>query len=652
MQPFTIIALDADAEGTMLPGLPTALRQGQYALSPALQALVRSVPKNELGDRFIGIEAAAIDSTALSWPGELVAYVGVTGNASGPDPASTIGGAELPASSPLVTVLAGLAAFGMLVPTATLISSVLQMNAVSRQRRLAVLHLVGATSGNLRVLAAVENLVIAVPGAVLGTALFYAVRPLAALIPIMGAPVSASDITPSTGVHTAVAAIVVVSSIMISQFTLRSPAPGINRFNEQSTRSSPSSHPLLLLAASCLVSVGSLTLASAGIGGIGTVVVLSCALSGVLLSMAWSGPAITALLGRSLRDRNGAVSLLAGSRLASEPVAGYRAIAGVVVALFVAAAFYGIEIGVASNPLKTGLPPGVFVVKGNEDAIEEAAVDRLSAVHGVSGLDTASFAVVQSKDDAATVWLGSPGLARRLLGLSGGTSGGAISRSSGLEPGGRYTFASGENLDVPSDVSIYDDPGYLVPDAIIVQARRLRIDRVVVSTDGKPATLDRIRTWIWTSASGAGATVTGQPGSLEAKAKARATVGFVIDLGLLGALLTAGLSLATSTIGGVVDRSVPFALLRITGFTLGELRRVVLVEIATPLAAAAATSMVLGTAASMAFMWVVGGYDYVPLLSPEAWLKLAAAVAAALAVAATALLPLDAVTRGDRTRFE
>ena len=58
------------------PGISRLPASGQYYASPALAALIRSVPADELADRFPGRLAGTIGQQALTGPTELVIYVG------------------------------------------------------------------------------------------------------------------------------------------------------------------------------------------------------------------------------------------------------------------------------------------------------------------------------------------------------------------------------------------------------------------------------------------------------------------------------------------------------------------------------------------------------------------------------------------------
>ena len=75
----TISRFDVAATGTSSPVPPGLARDpapGQYYASPALAALLRSTPANQLADRYPGRLAGTIDDAALSSPDSLVIIIG------------------------------------------------------------------------------------------------------------------------------------------------------------------------------------------------------------------------------------------------------------------------------------------------------------------------------------------------------------------------------------------------------------------------------------------------------------------------------------------------------------------------------------------------------------------------------------------------
>jgi predicted lysophospholipase L1 biosynthesis ABC-type transport system permease subunit len=110
------------------------------------------------------------------------------------------------------------------------------------------------------------------------------------------------------------------------------------------------------------------------------------------------------------------------------------------------------------------------------------------------------------------------------------------------------------------------------------------------------------------------------------------------DLAMLVILLLAGCSLAVAVSGSLVERRQPFALLRLAGMQVSELRRIVLIEAAAPLVLVATVSAGLGLAASAAIVALAGAAYH-----PPPWpyfAALAAGLAAAVAVAVASTLPL------------
>ena len=77
----SIERLDVAALGPSAPVPPGISRlpgPGEYYASPALAHLLRTVPADQLGDRFPGTLAGVIGNAALDGPDELAAFVGYT----------------------------------------------------------------------------------------------------------------------------------------------------------------------------------------------------------------------------------------------------------------------------------------------------------------------------------------------------------------------------------------------------------------------------------------------------------------------------------------------------------------------------------------------------------------------------------------------
>ena len=85
----------------------------------------------------------------------------------------------------------------VLFPVLILISTATRLAAARREERFAALRLVGATSGDISVIASVDAVVTALLGAVAGTGLFLAVQPALAAPTLTGTRYFASTVNPT-----------------------------------------------------------------------------------------------------------------------------------------------------------------------------------------------------------------------------------------------------------------------------------------------------------------------------------------------------------------------------------------------------------------------------------------------------------------------
>ena len=130
-------------------------------------------------------------------------------------------------------------------------------------------------------------------------------------------------------------------------------------------------------------------------------------------------------------------------------------------------------------------------------------------------------------------------------------------------------------------------------------------------------------------------------------------LGRVVSLGVVMTMAVAGSGLAVAVAGGLLDRRRPFALLRLSGVTLRDLRSVLMLEAAAPLAAVAVVSCVLGILVCQVLLRVdVADGAVVPLPDPSLAMLVAGGVAGALAIVSLALPLVGPVTDLEETRFE
>jgi predicted lysophospholipase L1 biosynthesis ABC-type transport system permease subunit len=120
---------------------------------------------------------------------------------------------------------------------------------------------------------------------------------------------------------------------------------------------------------------------------------------------------------------------------------------------------------------------------------------------------------------------------------------------------------------------------------------------------------------------------------------------------ILVSLPIAGCTLAASIAAGLADRKRPFSLLRLTGARLAMLRRVVALESAVPLLAAAAVA--IGTGFGAAAMYVSVAQQH-PVVAPGVayYLLTAGGILAALGIIAATFPLLARITGPEVARNE
>src|SRR5580693_7128436 len=201
----TIERLDVAGLGTgapVPPGISTLPASGQYYASPALAALIRSVPASELGNRFPGRLAGTIGQQALTGPTELVIYVGYAPAKLAGLPATTV--VDRIATAPGQQIWSHyfrdafvVAAIAFLFPILILVGTATRLAAARREERYAALRLVGATSRQVSVISSVDAVVSALLGALLGVAIFILLQPALASTAITSARYFSDEVTPT-----------------------------------------------------------------------------------------------------------------------------------------------------------------------------------------------------------------------------------------------------------------------------------------------------------------------------------------------------------------------------------------------------------------------------------------------------------------------
>jgi hypothetical protein len=682
------------------PGLPHLPAPGEAFVSPALAERIAERPAEELGDRF-GIVVGTIGEAGLRGPNELVAVTGMSvpdlqaAGSRGIDAYASTG--EPPTLDWIVALIVVIAVVGAIAPVAVFVASATRLAAARRDRRLVALRLSGATPGQIAMLAAIDALLITVPGALLGIVLFFVLRPAIALFPLGDLTWFPAEILPpllpAALIIVAVPVVGVIAAVLALRRMSISPL-GVARRVSTGPPTRWRVAPLVLALGALVVCLGlgmtpmareSALVAQVALIGVGV------AFFGVIAGIVILGPLLTAYVGRVLAGRGGPVRLLAGRRLIQEPKASFSGVAGVVMAVFVASAFFGIVAFTSrvSVAVRVGLPPDTLYVDVPPagDGTLEATFDAVRSEPGVLGTVVVREAVVLDPavaDPAApsegelTAWIVpcadllaaadipgascggadvhlvselAPPAGAALLGYPAGADAQALAGEPSVELGLRseVTIDRLLPLDTVGDARTLPDL-IIEPSALEGEGRAIRPRFALVATDGSGSTIERVRTQLVqampTSAAATGA---------EVRASATGIVdeiGRIVTLGVVMTMVVAGASLAIAVTGGLLDRRRPFALLRLTGVSLRELRSVLLLEAAAPLAAVAILGAVLGVIVSQLLLRLVAAGAPVPLPDASLAVLLIASVGGALVVVAGMLPLVGPLTDLEETRFE
>lgn len=400
-QPLVVIELAALTRNPpAVPGMGRFPVPGEVWASPALTDLVAKRPADQLADRFPGPVTAELDPAMLEGPDELVAVIGRSPN----DPSMTDdrqphqwnqGASVTPtridgwSTTPdlyqtTYRDMALLAVVLTALPLAGLGGLASRLMAGRRQRRLATLRLLGATTAQVARLTIIELATFTGIGAVCGAVLHRALVPLASRVPIKGGGWFPSDVQPGVlltlGTVVAVVGVLILGALTGLLPAVRDPLATYRRARRDSARTRWWSVVFIgaavalfwLRSSNAFVSVGFTAVVIFGWGLVST------------------GPWIVARLGELLARRaQRPATFLAGRRLSDSPQSAWRTVGGMALASFIA--------GFAA----AGLPVGL----GNVGQYASSA-GRVEAVVPVASLDATvreAEAVLRTEDIQADV---------------------------------------------------------------------------------------------------------------------------------------------------------------------------------------------------------------------------------------------------------
>lgn len=599
------------------PGIPELPGAGQFYASPALAKLLRDTPAAELGDRYPGVEIGTIGAAALPAPNSLVIIIGrnatqlaqendvrrVTSiSTTKPNKCNGECAPGVGNNANGLTLILSVVVAGLLFPVLIFVGAATRLSAARREQRFAAMRLVGATPRQVSVIATVESAIATAAGVAGGFGLFFALHAPLAAIPFTGDPFFIGDLSLSLIDVLVVALGIPLAAAVAARVALRRVSISPLGVSRRVTPEPPRPRRLIPLIAG-IAELGYFAYVR-NIGahtGTNTTTEAVAYLLGVLLVMAGlviAGPWLTMLASRlGARRATRPATLIAARRLADNPHASFRAVSGLILAVFVGTCSIGIITTIVAydgNPVGASSADKSLLVDSfgpphaSMSSIPATTRAALTAIPGVTG-------VASVHDEPA------PGLPGPTPVISCADA--AVIPSMGqCQPGSdtaMFNFAFGGG--VVSGRQSHQPNIWPAADLTTAQLSGLPLDTIIVATNGSASAVEGARTVLDLQFTDDYAA---QTISEIRTSDARLLDGYrqLANVVILTSLPIAGCSLAVSIAGGLAERKRPFSLLRLTGASLAMLRRVIMLEAAVPLAIVAVVSAAAGFVAAELFL--------------------------------------------------
>ena len=607
---ITVLQVALPESGTTsvrIPGSDVVPKQGEYLASPALAKRIASLPADQLGDRY-GKQVGVLAPDAVEGPDSLVAVIGtdlgtVAASQSHIPPQVVTAFTGIPYENEAYRIAMLIGAIAVLVPALLLVGIVTDLGAAQRAERFATLRLIGATPQQVARTAALEIGATTFVGALAGVALYLVMIPVAAQISLGSSRFYYSDLLRSPVNAVLAVAVTTAGAAAVAWWrTRRADVGPLGGSRERSER-----RPRLFSLAPVILGMAGLvsTPAVAHQESALTIYLLPISFLCAMLGLLWAGPVLTWWVARGGRAlARSAAQVIGFNRIARHPRAVFRAVAGVVIAVYAMTVFaVAITVAAGTRDITQGnghLSPSTLeaIPAVSDEGTLESAVDRLAAVPGVttvavgriSGDSRQEGRVILEADKAET--LGAPHVE---------APDGAVSIST------RWLYENAAAS--PSPVGAED----------LATAREQGAPILLVGTDpASPGAVERARTALATSNLELGASPS-SPNSIQS-IQASAMENQFARLGYIGILIAAGIStvsLGVSTVAALLGRKRVLGLLRLVGMPPATLRSIVSYETVLPAATALVMSIGLGwlTAWSLVggvsgrhISWPDGGY--------------------------------------------
>ena len=609
---ITIMLVAATPDTSVrVPGSDVVPRPGQYLASPALAELIDSAPADQLGERY-GEQVGALSNDAVEGPDSLVAVIGA-------DQSQVLGrqGPGMPPpqvvtelvghdyASQVWRIVAAIGAIATLVPVLLLIAIVTDLGAAQRAERFATLRLIGATPGQVARIAAAETAATTLLGALLGVITYLALIPAAARIVINSSRFFPHDLLASPAVIAASVLGTTLGATAVAWWRTRRAGIGPLGASRERSERPPRLRSLLPLLTG-LAGLTAVRVVSRGsevsVTTIGLLLVGSFCLT--MLGLLWAGPLLTSWSARlARRGARSAAQVISLGRLAQHPRAAFRAVGGLVIAVYVVTLFavaITAAVGTAVPTQGAGYLPTttLYTIAGPSDPAALGAVaNRLGDVEGVGTVALARMEAPRgsggaeesegSEDSERDKEQNRAGM-RLTLSVEDARALGAGDAQSDT---GWVSVSSRWLVNAAADPEPAEAPGEEPAPTVLL-----------AGTDGGAGALERARTLMETS----DLNLTMYPITRSDRTAVMATAmeNQFATLGYIGILIAAGVStvsLAVSTIASLLARRRMLSLLRLVGMPRDVLRHSVAYETLLPVAGVLA----LGIGAAVYTAWIL-----------------------------------------------
>lgn len=630
-----------------VPGMESSPRPGTYYASPALVELVASVPAEQLGDRFGELSGVLPDDVLLG-PDALVAVVGQTDDeavrAGSLVMSEIVGSAGSTDGS--YRVFIGLLAVSAFFPILLFVSIVTQLGAAQRAERFATLRLIGAAPDVVQRLVAVETFATGMLGALLGVGAAMLLRPFAARASLDGQSFFAGDLTAPVPVLIGGPFLIAIGTTLAAMHRLRRTGSGPLGATREILERPMRSRRLVPLAAG-LTMLGGLVV-QGRVENENEFLLWALTMGGFALTtvgLVVAGPWLTLQLSTmATRRARSAEALIAGCRLRRHPVATFRSVSGLVVAVFLVTVFAVASTGfrsVLALPESEGLmPPDAFLVdlRAKTQDVADEALARVSQEPGVT--HAAILYVREGVLWENVIFDDEPVLAR----ADDAAALGVVVPERSVAGEAMTSFVLCDYLS-----KLVDRAAVAEPVADLTSTNGLEPLFFVVRTSGDTAAMETVRTAL---------SALGNAETRAESAEVRDSAIFeellaMADAGTLLAIVIAGCSLAVATASAMLDRRRVFGLLRLVGMPAQLLRRIVVLEAVVPLVAVLGVSVALGAGVAWSVTeGTMGEWLDVGVPETQYFVTILAGLALALVMVVGASSTIRRETAVSSTRFE